>query len=198
MTKSPQTSVDIHPLLAERWSPRSFDAQASISDQDVVALLEAARWAPSSNNSQPWRVAVVRRDDAEFTLITDALAGFNKMWAPRASAFFVIGAEFIDGEGRERKWSDYDTGIASALLTTQAHALNWHVHQIGGFSPEVLHEALGFNERTKLLTIIAVGRLASADQLADELHQRETAQRQRIELSDFVIHGLPTLAGSTK
>jgi hypothetical protein len=121
--------------------------------------------------------------------------GFNKSWAPRASAFIVVGVEYVDAEGRERKWSDYDTGIASALLTTQAHDLGLHVHQIGGFSPDALHTALGFNERAKLITVIAVGRVAPADQLSDELYQRETAPRQRLDLSQLVVHGLPEVNG---
>ena len=192
MTKTATTSVDIHPLIAKRWSPRSFDAKASITDQEVLALLEAARWAPSSNNTQPWRFAVVRREDELFASVTEALVGFNKSWAPRASAFIVVGVESVDAEGRERKWSDYDTGIASALLTTQAQELDLHVHQMGGFNPDSLHATLGFNERTKLITVIAVGRIGSTDQLSEELRQRETAPRQRLELSELVVHGLPT------
>ena len=193
MTKAPDTAVEIHPLIAERWSPRSFDDQATMSDVDVVAMLEAARWAPSSNNTQPWRFAVVRRDEELFSTIVDSLAGFNKEWAPRASAFFVVGAEFADAEGKERKTSDYDTGLAVSLLTTQAHALNWHVHQMGGFKPAAVQDLLGFNDRTKLIAVIAVGRLAPADQLSEELHQRETAGRRRVDLADLVVHGLPTL-----
>ena len=81
--KKPETAVEIHPLIAERWSPRSFDDTAPISDGDILAMLEAARWAPSANNSQPWRFAVVRREDADFADVIDALAGFNKEWAPR-------------------------------------------------------------------------------------------------------------------
>ena len=91
--KKPETAVEIHPLIAERWSPRSFDDTAQISDGDILAMLEAARWAPSANNSQPWRFAVVRREDADFADVIDALAGFNKEWAPRASAFIIVGAE---------------------------------------------------------------------------------------------------------
>lgn len=191
--KKPETAVEIHPLIAERWSPRSFDDQASISDVDIMAMLEAARWSPSANNSQPWRFAVVRREDAEFSEVIDALAGFNKEWAPRASAFIIVGAEFADNEGKERKWSDYDTGLAVSLLTTQAHALEWHVHQMGGFKADEVRERFGFNDRTKLIAVIAVGRLAAADQLSEQLHQRETAGRKRLELSELVVHGLPSL-----
>lgn len=191
MTKMAETTVALHPILAQRWSPRSFDHEYVLSDEQVLALLEAARWAPSAHNSQPWRIAVVRREDELFELVVNALAGFNKMWAPRASAFFVMGVEETDAEGRERKWSDYDTGIASAMLTTQALALDLYTHQMGGFSPETLHDSLGFNERTKLVTVIAAGRLGSTDQLSEELRQREAAPRHRLELSELVVHGLP-------
>lgn len=191
--KKPETAVEIHPLIAERWSPRSFDDSAVISDHDVLAMLEAARWSPSANNSQPWRFAVVRRGEAKFQSVLDALAGFNKEWSPRASAFFIVGAEFADAEGTARKWSDYDTGLAVSLLTTQAHALDWHVHQMGGFKADAIQDVLGFNDRTKLIAVVAVGRLAPADQLSEQLHQRETAGRQRHALSDLVVHGLPSL-----
>lgn len=191
--KKPDTAVEIHPLIAERWSPRSFDDTAQISDGDIVAMLEAARWAPSSNNTQPWRFAVVRREDVEFGEVIESLAGFNKEWAPRASAFVIVGAELVDAEGKERKWADYDTGLAVSLLTTQAHALDWHVHQMGGFKADEVRERFGFNDRTKLIAVIAVGRLAAADQLSEQLHQRETAGRKRHELSELVVHGLPTL-----
>lgn len=191
--KKPETAVEIHPLIAERWSPRSFDGEAVMSDEDIVAMLEAARWAPSSNNTQPWRFAVARRGDEQFAAILDSLAGFNKEWSPRASAFFVVGAEIEDAEGKARKWSEYDTGLAVSLLTTQAHALDWHVHQMGGFKADAIQELLGFNDRTRLIAVIAVGRLAPADQLSEQLHQRETAGRQRHPLSDLVVHGLPTL-----
>ena len=193
MNKTAPTSVEIHPLVAERWSPRSFDEQASLSDNDVLALLEAGRWAPSANNSQPWRFAVVRRGDSEFATVKEALVGFNQQWAPRAAAFIAVGAETTDEEGKPRKWALYDTGIASGFVTLQAQALGLHVHQMGGFNPEGIHDALGFNERTQLMAVMAIGRRADATQLSDELRAREEGPRQRNELSEIVVHGLPTV-----
>ena len=198
MNKAPTTAVDLHPLVSQRWSPRSLDEQATIDDHDVTALLEAARWAPSANNSQPWRLAVVKREDREFATVVSGLAGFNREWAPRASAFLVVGAESLDEEGRERKWAEYDTGIAAGLVTMQAHALGWHVHQMGGFSPDSIRDALGFNERTRIMTVIAVGRLAAADKLSDELRTREESARQRKDLSDIVVYGLPATVAAAK
>ena len=80
----------------------SFDAQASVSDEELLSLLEAARWAPSANKSQPWRFAVVRRQDSLFATVVDALVGFNKSWAPRAAAFIIVGVEAVDSDGRDR------------------------------------------------------------------------------------------------
>lgn len=192
MNKAPDTVVDIHPLIAERWSPRSFDEAASLSDTDVLSMLEAARWAPSANNSQPWRFAVVRREDSEFTSVHDALAGFNKVWTPKAAGFIVVGSEGSDVEGKERKWAAYDAGLAVSLLTAQAHALGWHVHQMGGFNADKVRELFQFNDRTELIAVIAVGRLAPADELVEELRQREVAGRSRQPLADLVVHGLPS------
>jgi nitroreductase len=191
--KIAETSVEIHPLIAERWSPRSFDETVQLDDVAAIAMLEAARWAPSANNSQPWRFAIVKREEALFNEIHEALAGFNKEWAPRAAAFVVVGAETSDVDGKERKWAEYDTGLAVSLLTTQAHAMGWHVHQMGGFKADVVAEKVGFNDRTRLLAVIAVGKLAAADQLSDELARRETAGRSRVPLEELVVHGLPTL-----
>lgn len=194
MTRAAATAVDLHPLIAERWSPRSFDADATVAANDILAVLEAGRWAPSANNSQPWRFAVVGREDAYFPQTVEALAGFNRQWAPRASAFIIIGAESTDADGNQRRWADYDTGIAAGLMTVQAHALGLHVHQMGGFDPDALHSLLGFNGRTHLLAVMAIGRRSEPHQLEGELRTREESPRQRQDLASVVVRGLPSVA----
>jgi nitroreductase len=89
MSKSAVTTAPIHSLLANRWSTRAFDVDAEISTVELTSLMEAARWAPSANNGQPWRFAVAKRSDALFAEITQTLAGFNKEWAPTAAAYVV-------------------------------------------------------------------------------------------------------------
>src|SRR5687767_13334842 len=88
-TKAATTAAPLHPLLAERWSPRAFDARHELTDSALTALLEAARWAPSASNTQPWRFAVALRGTAEHTALLEALAPGNRLWADAASALVV-------------------------------------------------------------------------------------------------------------
>ena len=121
MKKSADTSVSLHPVLAERWSPRAYDAQATIPDSDVTALLEAARWAPSANNGQPWRFILARRGDQHFKSLQNTLTGFNQVWAPNASLFIVVATQTKTDDGQPRNSAMYDAGLAAGLLTVEAH-----------------------------------------------------------------------------
>ncbi|MDQ3611496.1 MAG: nitroreductase family protein, partial [Actinomycetota bacterium] len=107
--KTAETAVPVHPLLAERWSPRGFSASHELADTDVTALLEAARWAPSSNNTQPWRFLVARRGEQDFEALAGLLSAGNRGWAPQASALVLVAAQTADETGRRRPWALYDT-----------------------------------------------------------------------------------------
>ena len=119
--KTAETSAPIHPTLAERWSPRSFEAAQPIDEAKLTAALEAARWAPSAANSQPARFIVARRGSDAFATIAASLMGFNAVWAGSASAFVVGVAEVADADGKPRRWAEYDLGQALAHLSVQAH-----------------------------------------------------------------------------
>src|SRR3954454_8714858 len=134
--KIADTTAPLHPLLAQRWSPRSFQTSHQLDDEAVTALLEAARWAPSANNSQPWRFLLARRGDQEFKALSGLLAEGNRSWAPHASALLLVVAQTTDGTGRPRPWALYDTGQAVAALSIQAQANGLHVHQLGGFDAD--------------------------------------------------------------
>src|ERR1700712_5565908 len=116
MTRTAATQVPLHPLLAERWTPRGFDRSHDGSDAELLALLEAARWAPSANNVQPWRFLVTRRGTAEFATLVDLLAPGNQVWARHASALIAVVAETTDENGNPRSHALYDTGQAVAGL----------------------------------------------------------------------------------
>jgi nitroreductase len=191
MSKKAQTQTEIHPLLAERWSPRSFDETAVISTEDIVGLLEAARWAPSASNNQPWRFAVAKRGDELFTNIHSTLMGFNKAWTPRAAALIVLAVDTVDAEGKPRKWALYDAGLAASLLTVEAHARGYHVHTMAGFDAEQAKTFLGAADTVQPIMVLAVGKLAPADQLEDALHQRELADRSRLSLDEILLQPLP-------
>ena len=190
MHKHARTAIPVHEFIAERWSPRSFDEQATINEDEVLALIEAARWAPSAMNAQPWRFAVTRRGDTDFAAVVDALAPGNVLWAPRAAAFVVVSAVTATAEGKDNPYALYDTGAAAALLTVQAHAMGLHVHQMAGFSKTKVRELLALPEQIQPLTIIAVGRVARPEQLTGELYEREIAIRERRPVEEIVLRGL--------
>jgi nitroreductase len=162
-----------------------------LSDEQTVALLEAARWAPSGNNIQPWRLAIARRDDDLFQTLIEALAGFNKTWTPAASALMVIAVDTLDADGKPRKWGMYEAGLAAAAVTVQATALDLVVHQMAGFSPAAVTAALGLADHVEPVIVMAIGTQVSAETLDGEIRTREELPRSRHELSKIVLHGLP-------
>lgn len=181
------TAAPLIPALAERWSPRAYDQSAVVPEESLTALLEAARWSPSANNTQPWRFVVARRGSAEFDAVAAALMGFNQAWAGSASVLIVAIAEVIDEDGKERRWATYDLGQAVAHLSVQAHHDGLHVHQMGGFDVDALRTAFGIDERFTPISVSAVGVLGDPEGLPDPLRERELAPRTRAALSDIVL-----------
>ena len=173
--------------LVERWSPRAYDPAAELSDDAVRTLLEAARWAPSANNVQPWRFIVARRGTAAFTTIHDALMGFNQAWADSAAALVVNIAEVADEAGAPRPWAKYDLGQAVAHMSVQAQHDGLHTHQMGGFDAARLAEAFGLRDGLEVVSITAVGKVGDASALPEPLREREVAPRSRKPLDQLVI-----------
>ena len=146
MRKTASTTVPVHPLLAERWSPRGFDRAHEIGDEALAALLEAARWAPSAQNSQPWRFLVTRRGEPAHDRLFAALAPGNQAWAGAASALILVAARTAGDDGRPQPWALYDTGQAVAALVTQAQADGLAVHQMGGFDTDAVRAGFGLGD----------------------------------------------------
>ena len=180
--KNATTSVPLHPLLAQRWSPRAFDAGHTITDQQVTALLEAARWAPSASNTQPWRFAVTLRGGAEHAAVLDPLAPGNRAWAHAASALVVVAAETVAPDGAARPWALYDTGQAVAHLTVQAEHEGLAVHQLGGFDRDRVRSVLAASGSVEPLVVLAVGRRDDRVELQEPFAVREAAPRTRLPL----------------
>ncbi|UIX29461.1 nitroreductase family protein [Streptomyces sp. GQFP] len=182
--RTANTAVAVHPLLAERWSPRSFDAAHTIGDEELVSLLEAARWAPSAYNRQPWRFLVGRRGDSTYEQIFGALGSTNRRWAGNSSLLVAaVAGERLD-DGTPLYGSAYDTGLAVAQLSVQAHALGLHTHQMGGFDRDRLRTSLGVPDGYQPQSVTAIGALAAADLLPPDLRERETAARERRPLAE--------------
>lgn len=182
-----ETAAPIHDLLADRWSPRSFDPDFAVPQEAITALLEAARWAPSAANLQPRRFVVARRGGEAFEAVTDALSEGNRPWARDASLFVVAIALTEDEQGAPYRWAEYDAGQAMAHLTVQAHALGLHVHPMGGFDPEALALAFDLPDGAVPISVTAIGAVAPADRLPERYRARETAPRTRLPLDDLVL-----------
>jgi nitroreductase len=186
MRKPATTAVPVHPLLAERWSPRGFDQHHQVSDDQVTALLEAARWAPSAGNSQPWRFLVTRRGELAHRQLFAALAPGNQAWADAASALILVAARTAAG-GAAQPWAQYDTGQAVALLVTQAQAQGLSVHQIGGFDGDAVRAEFALDQELTPVVVLAVGRADPDAQLPSHLAAREAAPRTRHPVSDLLL-----------
>ncbi len=187
MRKTASTTVPVHPLLAERWSPRAFDRAHEIGDAALSALLEAARWAPSAGNSQPWRFLVTRRGEPAHDRLYAALAPGNQAWAGAASALILVAARTAGDDGRPQPWALYDTGQAVAALVTQAQADGLSVHQMGGFDTGAVRAELSLGENLTPVVVLAVGRHDSEAGLPEPLAAREAAPRTRHPLGDLLL-----------
>jgi nitroreductase len=182
------TRVPISDVIAARWSPRSFDANAEIDETALVSALEAARWAASASNTQPWRFIVGRRGSDTYRLISENLVGFNAAWASTAAALVVNIAEVEREDGTPLRWAEYDLGQAAATFSLQAHKNGLHTHPMGGFDVEGIRRAFALEERFVPVTVTAVGAIGSPEALESEvLRSRETAPRVRKPFEDVVL-----------
>lgn len=188
--KKAQTSAELHPIILERWSTRAFDPAYEITKTEVTSLLEAARWAASSNNMQPWKFAVAYRGDELFTKFEASLAGFNKSWIPNASALIAVLYEKNNDKGEPRPTAAFDTGLAVGQLVLQAQAMGLFTHQVGGFNKDEALSALGSPANLQPIVLVAVGRHAPDADMSEELRNREMAKRERKPLSEIVITGI--------
>jgi nitroreductase len=185
------TPPALHDLLAQRRSPRAFAADRPVEAEHLHALLEAARWAPSANNSQPWRFGVARRGEAAFDALAAALAPGNHLWARNAGALVLIAAQTVGDDGRERRWALYDAGQAAAHLTVQAQAEGLAVHQMGGFDPDAVSAVFDLGPQVQPVVVLAVGWHDPQADLPEPLASRERAPRVRMPLEDLVLAPAP-------
>ncbi len=182
----------IEPLFLNRWSPRAFEATA-MPAADLLTILEAARWAPSAFNVQPWRFLYSQRDDGHWQQYLSLLDPFNESWAQHASALvFVLSDTVISGDdNRPDKLSNYnsfDTGAAWAQLALQTTALGYQAHGMAGVHFDKLRESLSIPERYKIEIAVAIGKRADPKMLPEELQERE-APSQRLAIDEIAFTG---------
>lgn len=187
LTRSTDASQPLVPLLEERWSPRSYDETATVTDDQLDAMLEAARWAPSAMNLQPRRFVAGRRGTETFRKINENLMGFNTAWAFRASALVVGVLETANEAGEPLRFAEYDLGQSLAALTVQAHAEGLHVHQMAGIDAAGIAAAFGMSDRFVPFTVTAIGTVADPSQLDEKAAEREVAPRTRLPLDEVVL-----------
>ena len=152
----------LHPLLAGRWSPTRFDPEHAIAQDEIDVLLQAARWAPSAGNSQPWAFIVARRGTVEHTRLVRHLAGSSAVWAPSASLLVAnLSHRFVEDTDWEfSEFSVYDLGQAVAHMSIQAQALGLHVRQFRAFDRDGIAREFAVPEHWEVTTLAAIGRAA--------------------------------------
>ena len=186
-----KTAVPVNEVIAIRRSPRSLNESAAISDTDLLGILEAARWAPSAFNGQPWRFFVGKRGDAPFTQILDALGEFNQGWAKSASALILVAAKPTRDDGSIHADYQFDCGLAVAQLVIETHDRGLVAHQMTGFDKDKARSNVEMTSELVPVVVIAVGEQADADKLPTALAERELAPRGRKSLDEIVLVGLP-------
>jgi len=186
-----ETSVPVHEIIATRRSPRSFNESSVLSDQDLLGILEAARWAPSAFNGQPWRFIVGKRGDNVFQQTLSSLSSFNQTWAKSASALLLVTAKTTKNDGSIHADFQFDCGLAVGQLVVETHHRGLIAHQMTGFDKEIAQEALDIPSELVPVVVIAIGTQDAPEKLSGPLLEREMAKRERLPLSEIVIQGLP-------
>ncbi|MDO9103488.1 MAG: nitroreductase family protein [Methylovulum sp.] len=190
--KPATTRVKIHDIIQTRWSPRAFDAGKPVSHDDLLALLEAARWAPSCFNDQPWRFIVCDKaaDEASWQQALATLAEKNQQWAKNAPVLILaVAMDDFNHNGKPNRHAFYDTGAASVSLCLQAVALGLCVHQMGGFDAEKAREVFKLPDACKPVAMMAVGYQAEVDVLEGDFKEAELAARSRAALPERFYAG---------
>lgn len=192
MDKPAMTQVPIHELLARRWSPRAFDPARNLSREQITALCEAARWAPSCFGDEPWRFVLCDRasDEAAWRAALGCLTEKNQRWAQHAPLLVAVSAaERFAHNAKPNRWGQYDSGAAAENLCLQATALGLSAHQMGGFDAAKVRESLGVPPDYHCMAMVAVGYQAPAETLAEEFREAEAAARRRQPLGSRFFAG---------
>lgn len=183
-----------HPVDAQftaRWSPRAF-ADKAVAEADVLTLIEAARWAPSASNLQPWRFVWALKGEAAFDRILDTLVPFNQGWAKNAAALIVVAARTSvtkeDGTESPNAYHGFDTGAAWGALALQAHLNGLVAHAMGGFDHAKTAEAVALPEHHALHAVVAVGYRGDAASLPEGLQSREVPSPRK-PMSEIAVRG---------
>lgn len=188
--KLADTDYPIHELLQKRWSPRAF-SEKLIDTELLNQLFEAARWAPSSYNEQPWRFIVARKDDEEaYEQLASVMNDFNQRWAKDAPVLVLaLTKTTFDLDGRDNPHAGHDLGQAIAHLTFEATQNDLYVHQMAGILPEKARELYNISHDYNPMTMFAIGYKGQPESLNDKMKKQETSPRIRKDLDEIVFDG---------
>nr|WP_145165135.1 nitroreductase family protein [Paenibacillus terrae] len=181
-----KSEYPVSPLFLNRWSTRAFSTR-KVSDQDLYTILEAAHWAPSSYNDQPWRFIVAKTEE-QLSKFHSFLNEFNLTWASSAPVLIVVASDKLRENGDPNGAHAFDAGAAWASLAIQATILGLHTHAIGGFDRNKAREILNVPDHIELHAVIALGYLGDKSVLPEAIQQREVPNDRR-PLNELVFEG---------
>ena len=188
ISKYRKPSYPIHPLILNRWSPRALSGE-DISDEELMILFEAARWAPSSYNNQPWKFLYAKKDTDHWNIFFDLLVDFNKSWADKAAVLVVvISHKFFELNNKPSKTHNFDAGAAWQNLALQGSSMGLIAHGMEGFSYKKARKVLNIPDEYDVEAMIAIGKKGSKDILDEALQQREFPSSRK-EISKIIKDG---------
>ena len=191
-SKKTDTTADIHELIAARWSGRAYDPARYLTQEQIMSLIEAARWAPSCYGDQPWHFIVFDKatNEAAWQKALDCLAEGNQSWAKNAPVLFLVTANtLMSKNGKPNRWGEYDSGAAAENLCLQATALGLMAHQMGGFDADKTRQLFKVPEQFTPMAMLSVGyQFAEAD-IPEEIKEREHNVRARNSISENFFNG---------
>jgi nitroreductase len=190
MEKPAATDYPIEETLSRRWSPRAF-SDRPVEPDKLRRLFEAARWAPSSFNEQPWAfIVTIKEKPEEYAALLSCLIESNQQWARLAPVLMVSVAKLnFDKTGKANRHAFHDVGMALGALLVEATALGLFVHQMAGFSVDKVRETFAVPAGFEPVAAIAIGYPADPDVLPEALREREVAPRTRKPINEFVFEG---------
>lgn len=188
VVKKAPTELNLHPLIVNRWSPRALDINDAITNEDLLAILEAARLAPSAFNEQPWRFIFGKRGEETFKQILSGLGEFNQMWAKNASALLLVTGAKQRSNGDAHPSYQYDLGLAVSQGTFEAHHRGFVTHQMTGFSHDAMCQTFDLTT-TEPVVVVAIGKQADVEILPEAIAEREKSAPSRKPLSELIIRG---------
>ena len=185
--KAVDVSAPVHDLITSRWSGVSYDPDRQVTIDDLRALAEAGRWAPSCFGDQPWRILFCSKasNPQAWQKAFDCLAEGNQPWCRNAPVLAIICADTrFSQNDKTNAWHAYDTGAAAVSICLQAGHLGLMTHQMAGFDPETARQDFAIPERINPLAMMTIGYQTTEDNIPDALRERELKPRQRNPLAD--------------